>query len=97
MCFPRPVGRWRAILFVGSADSDVDLLARGGQGNYWHVVCGDVAGFALALEKVAECIVHEYRLLDARLAHRRVFWTILVLRAEGANDASCVCRPPRGR
>ncbi|MGD9879792.1 MAG: glycosyltransferase [Reyranella sp.] len=44
----------RPILFVGSADSDVDLIARSGRRDYWHVVCGDVAGFAAALEGIAE-------------------------------------------
>ncbi|MFO1158366.1 MAG: glycosyltransferase [Reyranellaceae bacterium] len=44
----------RPILFVGSAASDVDLLARAGPSDYWHVVCGDVAGFAAALESVAD-------------------------------------------
>lgn len=44
----------RPILFVGSADSDVDLIAREGRADYWHVVCGDVAGFAAALEAIAD-------------------------------------------
>jgi hypothetical protein len=44
----------RPILFVGSPASDVDLLARESGSNYWHVVCGDVAGFAAALEGIAD-------------------------------------------
>ena len=43
----------RPTLFVGSADSDVDLLARSAGAGYWRVPCGDVAGFAEALEQVA--------------------------------------------
>lgn len=43
----------RPTLFVGSADSDVDLLARSAKAGYWRVPCGDVAGFADALEQVA--------------------------------------------
>lgn len=43
----------RPILFVGSTDSDVDLLARPSEAGYWRVPCGDVAGFAEALEQVA--------------------------------------------
>ncbi|WP_395710428.1 hypothetical protein [Reyranella sp.] len=48
------VASGRPILFVGSADSDVDLIAREGRADYWHVVCGDVAGFAAALEAIAD-------------------------------------------
>jgi hypothetical protein len=44
----------RPSLFVGSADSDVDLLARSAPAGYWRVPCGDVAGFAEALEHVAD-------------------------------------------
>jgi hypothetical protein len=44
----------RAVLFVGSADSDVDLLARSGAGGYWRVSCGDFKGFAAALESLAD-------------------------------------------
>lgn len=46
----------RPILFVGSADSDVDLIAREGPADYWHVVCGDVAGFTAALEAIADAV-----------------------------------------
>ncbi len=44
----------RPVLFVGSADSDVNLLAEAEAAAYWRVACGDVAGFAAALEKVAD-------------------------------------------
>jgi hypothetical protein len=48
----------RPILFVGSADSDVDLLARSAEAAYWRVPCGDVAAFAEALERLADQSVH---------------------------------------
>ncbi len=44
----------RPVLFVGSADSDVDLLARSAPGAYWRVSCGDFEGFATALELLAD-------------------------------------------
>jgi len=44
----------RPIVFVGSADSDVDLLARTAQARYWRVTCGDPRGFASALEALAD-------------------------------------------
>ena len=44
----------RPILYVGSTDSDVDLLARSSPAGYWRVPCGDVAGFAKALEAIAD-------------------------------------------
>jgi catechol 2,3-dioxygenase-like lactoylglutathione lyase family enzyme len=44
----------RPVLFVGSADSDVDLLARSAKAGYWRVACGDVAGFARSLEALAD-------------------------------------------
>ena len=44
----------RPLLFVGSSDSDVDLLARSEHGlAYFRVACGDVAAFAEALEALA--------------------------------------------
>ena len=44
----------RSLLFVGSSDSDVDLLARSQQGlSYFRVECGDPAAFAEALEALA--------------------------------------------
>jgi Glycosyl transferase 4-like domain len=43
------------LLFVGSSDSDVDLLARRQPGlPYWRVACGNAAGFAQALENLAD-------------------------------------------
>ena len=48
------VASGRPVLFVGSSDSDVDLLAREGASGYWRVDCGDAAGFAAALEAVAD-------------------------------------------
>lgn len=46
----------RPIIFCGSADSDVELLAREGisPGDYWRVPVGDSAGFAAALEALAD-------------------------------------------
>lgn len=43
----------RPIVFVGSAQSDVHLLAKGAQSGYWRVECGDPSGFAAALENLA--------------------------------------------
>lgn len=48
------VASQRPIVFVGSADSDVDLLAREGAQGYWRVSCGDPAGFASTLEELAD-------------------------------------------
>ncbi len=44
----------RPIIFVGSAKSDVDLLARRAGAIYWRIDCGDPAGFAAALEQLAD-------------------------------------------
>jgi hypothetical protein len=44
----------RPVLFVGSAESDVDLIARSAAAGYWRVPCGDVTGFAAALEALAD-------------------------------------------
>jgi hypothetical protein len=41
------------VVFVGSSESDVDLLARQAGLSYWRVACGDAAGFAQALEDLA--------------------------------------------
>lgn len=46
----------RPLIFVGSADSDVDLLARSSGVPYWRIPCGDPAGFAAALEKFADTV-----------------------------------------
>lgn len=42
------------LVFVGSSESDVDLLGRGAGVPYWRVSCGDSAGFAGVLEKLAD-------------------------------------------
>ena len=44
----------KPILFVGSAESDVHLLAQAGPVAYWRIACGDFRGFASALEELAE-------------------------------------------
>lgn len=51
----------KPVLFVGSADSDVDLLARPAPAGYWRVPCGDAAGFAAALEVMADRTVGRHR------------------------------------
>jgi hypothetical protein len=44
----------RPVIFVGSSTSDVDVLARSARVGYWRVSCGDAAGFAAALEQLAD-------------------------------------------
>jgi hypothetical protein len=45
----------RPLLFVGSQESDIDLLARSQPGlSYWRVGCGDAQAFAQALERLAD-------------------------------------------
>ncbi|MCF8533105.1 MAG: hypothetical protein K9G48_08890 [Reyranella sp.] len=44
----------RPVLFIGSADSDVDFLARSAPAGYWRVSCGDVAGLVVTLERIAD-------------------------------------------
>ncbi len=44
----------KPVLFVGSAASDVDLLAAPAPAGYWRVPCGDADGFAAALEEMAD-------------------------------------------
>lgn len=56
----------RPVVFVGSPESDVDLLARPANSGYWRVPCGDVAAFANALEQLAD---HSDRSLPSRKAH----------------------------
>jgi hypothetical protein len=51
----------RPVLFVGSADSDVDLLARSAPAAYWRVSCGDFEGFATALESLANLYCPGFR------------------------------------
>ncbi|TAJ87540.1 glycosyltransferase [Reyranella sp.] len=48
------IGSGKPVLFVGSADSDVDLLARSAAAGYWRVACGDAVAFASALENLAD-------------------------------------------
>jgi len=43
-----------SLVFVGSPESDVDLLARQAGQPYCRVACGDAAGFAQALENLAD-------------------------------------------
>jgi hypothetical protein len=47
----------RPLIFVGSADSDVDGLARRSGVHYWRVPCADAAGFAMVLEDLADSIL----------------------------------------
>lgn len=44
----------RPILLIGSAESDVELLAGQTKAGYWRVVCLHVAGFADRLEALAD-------------------------------------------
>jgi hypothetical protein len=44
----------RSILFVGSEESDVDLLARNSGSTYWRIACGNAAALASALEQLAD-------------------------------------------
>lgn len=44
----------KPLIFVGSADSDVELLTRDSGIPYWRVPCGDPAGFAASLEALAD-------------------------------------------
>ena len=44
----------KPVIFVGSADSDVELLARDAPAGYWRVPCGDPDGFAATLEALAD-------------------------------------------
>lgn len=44
----------KPLIFVGSAESDVDLLSRASGVPYWRISCGDPPGFAAALEALAD-------------------------------------------
>jgi hypothetical protein len=44
----------KPLVFVGSAESDVDLLARASGLPYWQISCGDPKGLAAALEALAD-------------------------------------------
>ena len=48
------LGSGKPLIFVGSADSDVDLLSRKSQVPYWRVSCGDPIGLAAAFEALAD-------------------------------------------
>jgi hypothetical protein len=43
----------KPLIFVGSAESDVDLLSRASGLPYWRISCGDAAGVCAALEALA--------------------------------------------
>jgi hypothetical protein len=44
----------KPLIFVGSAESDVDLLARTSGLPYWRISCGDPGGLASSLEALAD-------------------------------------------
>jgi hypothetical protein len=44
----------KPIIFVGSEESDVDLLTKRAGNPYWRVTCGDPAYFAVSLEQLAD-------------------------------------------
>jgi hypothetical protein len=46
----------KALIFVGSSDSDVDLLARASGLPYWRISCGDWRGLSVALESLADSV-----------------------------------------
>ena len=48
------LGSQKPLVFVGSAESDVDLLARATGLPYWRISCGDPEGLAAALEALAD-------------------------------------------
>lgn len=48
------LGSHKPLIFVGSADSDVNLLACGSGLPYWRVSCGDPKGLAAAFEALAD-------------------------------------------
>jgi hypothetical protein len=47
------LGSAKPLIFVGSAESDVDLLSREANVPYWRVSCGDPRGLAAALDALA--------------------------------------------
>ncbi len=47
------LGSRKPLIFVGSADSDVDLLSRQSGVLYWRVSCGDALGLRMAFEALA--------------------------------------------
>jgi len=48
------LGSRKPLIFVGSADSDVDLLGQKSGVPYWRVSCGDPKGLSVALEMLAD-------------------------------------------
>lgn len=48
------LGSRKPLVFVGSADSDVDLLSRKSGVAYWRVSCGDAQGLCAAFEALAD-------------------------------------------
>lgn len=46
----------KPLIFVGSAESDVDLLTQAARIPYWRVSCGDSMGFTKALEDLADSV-----------------------------------------
>jgi len=48
------LGSGKPLVFVGSADSDVDLLSRQSGVPYWRVSCGDPKGLSLTFETLAD-------------------------------------------
>jgi hypothetical protein len=48
------LGSRKPLVFVGSAESDVDLLAHESGLPYWRISCGDPEGLAAALEALAD-------------------------------------------
>ena len=44
----------KPVIFVGSAQSDVDLLARSAKAGYWRISCGDAEEFAAVLDHLAD-------------------------------------------
>lgn len=48
------LGSHKPLIFVGSADSDIDLLSRKSGVLYWRVSCGDPKGLSAAFEALAD-------------------------------------------
>ena len=48
------LGSQKPLIFVGSAESDVNLLAVASGLPYWRISCGDAKGLAAALEELAD-------------------------------------------
>jgi hypothetical protein len=48
------LGSRKPLVFVGSADSDVDLLSQRSGVPYWRISCGNPQGLAAAFEELAD-------------------------------------------